>query len=246
MNKLSVVGIGPGAEGEMTLRAMRALTDAQVIVGYGVYNDLIRPLFPDKEFLETPMRRETERCRMAIEAAEAGKRVAMICSGDAGVYGMAGLILEMAKEKNVEVEIVPGVTAALSGAARLGAPLGHDFAVISLSDLLTPWEKIETRLELAAQADLCVAIYNPSSTKRADYLQRACDILLRHRAPETVCGAVKNIAREGEEKAVMTLIELRSYKADMFTTVFIGNSQTKLVDGWMVTPRGYKNVNEKT
>lgn len=246
MNKLSVVGIGPGAEGEMTLRAMKALTDAQVIVGYGVYNDLIRPLFPDKEFLETPMRRETERCRMAIEAAEAGKRVAMICSGDAGVYGMAGLILEMAKGKNVEVEIVPGVTAALSGAARLGAPLGHDFAVISLSDLLTPWEKIETRLELAAQADLCVAIYNPSSTKRADYLQRACDILLRHRAPETVCGVVKNIAREGEEKAVMTLIELRNYKADMFTTVFIGNSQTKLVDGWMVTPRGYKNVNEKT
>ena len=246
MNKLSVVGIGPGAEGEMTLRAMKALTDAQVIVGYGVYNDLIRPMFPDKEFLETPMRRETERCRMAIEAVEAGKRVAMICSGDAGVYGMAGLILEMAKGKNVEVEIVPGVTAALSGAARLGAPLGHDFAVISLSDLLTPWEKIETRLELAAQADLCVAIYNPSSTKRADYLQRACDILLRHRAPETVCGVVKNIAREGEEKAVMTLIELRNYKADMFTTVFIGNSQTKLVDGWMVTPRGYKNVNEKT
>ena len=243
MNKLSVVGIGPGAEGEMTLRAMKALNDAQVIVGYGVYNDLIRPLFPDKEYLETPMRRETERCRMAIEAALSGRRVAMICSGDAGVYGMAGLILELAAGHEVlDIEIVPGVTAALSGAARLGAPLGHDFAVISLSDLLTPWEKIEKRLELAAQADLCVAIYNPSSTKRADYLQRACDILLRHCAPETVCGAVRNIAREGEEKRVMTLLELRDFKADMFTTVFVGNSQTREIDGWMVTPRGYRHL----
>ena len=163
----------------------------------------------------------------------------MICSGDAGVYGMAGLVLEMASGTALHVEIVPGVTAALSGSARLGAPLGHDFAVISLSDLLTPWEKIERRLELAAQADLCIVLYNPSSMKRADYLQRACDILMRHASPDTVCGVARCIGREGEETRVMTLAQLRDHRTDMFTTVFIGNSQTRLIDGRMVTPRGY-------
>ena len=243
MSKLYVVGIGPGAAADMTTRAAAALEEAQVIVGYGVYNDLIRPLFPDKEYLETPMRKETERCRMAIDAALSGKIVAMVCSGDAGVYGMAGLVLELAEgEAALDVKIVPGVTAALSGAALLGAPLGHDFAVISLSDLLTPWEKIEKRLELAAEADLCMAIYNPSSMKRADYLRRACDILLRRASPDTICGVARSIAREGEETHVMTLKDLREYKADMFTTVFVGNSQTRLIDGRMVTPRGYRDV----
>ena len=231
LNKLYVVGIGPGAADEMTVRAMKALEASQVIAGYGVYTDLVRPLFPDKEYLETPMRKETERCQMAIDAAMSGKTVAMISSGDAGVYGMACLIYELA-EGNKE----------LSGAAVLGAPLGHDFAIISLSDLLTPWEKIVKRLEMAAAADLCVAIYNPSSHKRADYLMKACDILLRHASPETVCGAVRNIARDGEEMHVMTLGELREYKADMFTTVFVGNSQTRVIDGKMVTPRGYRNA----
>ena len=243
LSKLYVVGIGPGAAEEMTLRAMRTLEQAQVIVGYSVYTDLIKPLFPDKEYLQTPMRREAERCRMAIEAARGGKTVAMVCSGDAGVYGMAGLVYELAEGlTDLEIEIVPGVTAALSGAAALGAPLGHDFAVVSLSDLLTPWEKIEKRLELAAQADLCLAIYNPASRKRADYLRKACDILLRCAAPETVCGAARNIAREGEATQVMTLAELRDYPADMFTTVFVGNSQTRVINGKMVTPRGYRNA----
>lgn len=175
MNKLYVVGIGPGAAEEITPRAMRALEDAQVIAGYGVYVELVRPLFPEKEYLTTAMRKESERCRMAIEAACSGKRVAMISSGDAGVYGMAGLILEMAQGKGVDVEVIPGVTAALSGGAVLGAPLTHDFAVVSLSDLLTPWEKIEKRLALAAEADFCIAIYNPSSVRRADHLRRACE-----------------------------------------------------------------------
>ena len=166
---------------------------------------------------------------------------AMICSGDAGVYGMAGLILEIGREyPEVSVEIVPGVTAASSGAAVLGAPLMHDFAVISLSDLLTPWETIEKRLRAAAMGDLCVCIYNPSSKKRAGYLRRACEILMEEKSPDTVCGAVKNIGREGEESQVMTLGELSGYEADMFTTVFVGNSQTMELSGAMVTPRGYR------
>ena len=169
MNKLYVVGIGPGSAEDMTFRAAKALKNADVIVGYQVYNELVRPMFPDKEYLQTPMRQETQRCQMAIDAAMSGKTTAVICSGDAGVYGMASLVLELSEGiEELDVEIVPGVTAALSGGALLGAPLGHDFAVISLSDALTPWETIEKRLRLSAQADLCLAIYNPASHKRKD------------------------------------------------------------------------------
>ena len=242
MNKLYVVGIGPGAAEDMTVRAAKALEASEVIAGYGVYVDLVKPLFPDKAYLVTPMRQEVERCRMALESALSGRTTAMISSGDAGVYGMAGLVLELAEGLDVEVEVVHGVTAALSGAAILGAPLTHDFAVVRLSDLLTPWEKIEKRLELAAEADFCVAIYNPASHRRADYLKRACEILMRHASPDTVCGVARNIGREGQETRVMTLRQLADYPADMFTTAFIGNSQTRAVNGKMVTPRGYKNV----
>lgn len=242
LNKLYVVGIGPGAPEEMTLRARKALEAAQVIAGYGVYVDLVKPMFPDKEYLTTAMRKETERCRMAIEAACEGKTVAMISSGDAGVYGMAGLIYELAEGRELQIEVVPGVTAALSGAAVLGAPLTHDFAVVSLSDLLTPWEKIERRLEMAAAADFCIAIYNPSSIRRADHLRRACEILMRYASPDTVCGAVRSIGREGERMELMTLDALKDYAADMFTTIFVGNSQTRVIDGRMVTPRGYRDV----
>ena len=225
----------------MTFAAMQALKDSDVIVGYPVYTDLVKPLFPEKEYLTTPMKQEIERCRMAVDAAGSGKTVAMVSSGDAGVYGMAGPVLELAEGKDVEVEVIAGVTAALSGGAVLGAPLTHDFAVISLSDLLTPWEKIEKRLDAAASADFCIAIYNPSSHKRADYLQKACEILLCHKAPETVCGTVRNIGREGQSFEIMTLRQLRDTKVDMFTTVFIGNSQTKEIAGRMVTPRGYRH-----
>lgn len=242
LNKLYVVGIGPGAPEEMTLRARKALEAAQVIAGYGVYVDLVKPMFPDKEYLTTAMRKETERCRMAIEAACEGKTVAMISSGDAGVYGMAGLIYELAEGRELQIEVVPGVTAALSGAAVLGAPLTHDFAVVSLSDLLTPWEKIERRLEMAAAADFCIAIYNPSSIRRADHLRRACEILMRYASPDTICGAVRSIGREGERMELMTLDALKDYAADMFTTIFVGNSQTRVIDGRMVTPRGYRDV----
>lgn len=241
--KLYVVGLGPGAGCDMTLRARSVLEQCDVIAGYTVYVDLVKTDFPDKEFLSTPMRQETQRCRMAIERACKGATVAMVCSGDAGVYGMAGLIYELAQEyEPIEIEVVPGITAACSGAALLGAPLIHDFAVISLSDLLTPWERIEKRLAAAAAADFCVCLYNPSSIKRADYLSRACDIMLAHRSKDNAAGYVRNIGRDDEQAVALTLGELRDTKVDMFTTVFIGNSQTKIIGGKLVTPRGYKDV----
>ena len=178
---------------------------------------------------------------LAFEEAKKGKTVSMICSGDAGVYGMAGLMYEVGeKYPEVELEIVPGVTAALGGAAVLGAPLIHDFCLISLSDLLTPWEKIEARLLGASQADFVICLYNPSSKKRHDYLQKACDLILKYQPGSLVCATVSNIGREGEQKQIYTLGELRNAKVDMFTTVFIGNSQTKEINGAMVTPRGYR------
>ena len=243
MSKLYVVGIGPGAYEKMTIEAARALKDSDVIIGYTVYVDLVKDHFPDKEFLTTPMKKEVDRCILAFEEAAKGKQVSMICSGDAGVYGMAGLMYEVGVNyPETELVILPGVTAATGGAAVLGAPLIHDFCLISLSDLLTPWEKIEARLLGASQADFVICLYNPSSKKRHDYLQKACDLMLRFKAPETVCGIVGNIGRDQESMQVMTLKELRKTKVDMFTTVFVGNSQTKEIGGKMVTPRGYKNV----
>lgn len=243
MKKLYVVGIGPGAYEKMTIEAAEALKNSDVIIGYTVYVDLVKEHFAGKEFLTTPMKKEVERCKMAFEEAMKGKTVSMICSGDAGVYGMAGLMYEVGMNyPEVELSIIAGVTAATGGAAVLGAPLIHDFCLISLSDLLTPWEKIETRLLDAAHGDFVICLYNPSSKKRHDYLQKACDLMLKYKREETVCGIVGNIGRDGESEKVMTLKELRDTQVDMFTTVFIGNSQTKNINGKMVTPRGYKNV----
>ncbi len=243
MGKLSVVGIGPGDYENMTIKADRVLQACDIIVGYHVYVDLVKDLYPDKEIFTTPMTREVERCQTAIDLARAGKNVAMVCSGDSGIYGMAGLIYELRGENvNPEIEVVPGITAACSGAALLGAPLTHDFAVISLSDRLTPWEKIEQRLENAAFADLSIVLYNPASRGRPLHLQNACDILLRHLPPERICGIARNIGREGEEYAMLTLKELREAEADMFCTIFIGNEMTKNILGKMVTPRGYRDV----
>ncbi len=236
-----VIGMGPGGASQMTGEARQALEVCDTIVGYTVYTELLHAMFPDKEYLTTPMRQETERCRMAFDEAEKGKQVAMVCSGDAGVYGMSGLMLQIGQEyPDCQVKVISGVTAALAGAALLGAPLMHDFAVISLSDLLTPWEKIEARLRGAAAADFVICIYNPSSKKRADYLRHACGIVSAAIGGEDrVCGIVRQIGRDGEEVQVMSLAELSEYPADMFTTVFIGNSETKMIDGQMVTPRGY-------
>lgn len=243
MSKIYVTGLGPGASDQMTVQAKKVLEKCPVIIGYTVYIDLIRKEFPDKIFLSTPMRREVDRCRMAFEEAGKGQDVAMVCSGDAGIYGMAGLIFEIGKEyPEVGVEIVPGITAASGGAAVLGAPLMHDFAVVSLSDLLTPWEKIEKRIRAAAEADFVICIYNPSSKKRMDYLKKACGMILEYRKPETVCGMVRNIGRDGESYEILSLERLQDAQTDMFTTVFIGNSDTMVINGRMVTPRGYRDV----
>lgn len=241
MNVLYVVGLGPGGSRWMTWEARAALEQAEVLCGYTVYLDLIRGEFPDKEYFSTPMTQEIERCRAALERARSGRTTALVCSGDAGVYGMAGPVLELAPQfPEVEIQVVPGVTAALAGAAVLGAPLMHDFAVLSLSDLLTPWEVIRRRLELAAQGDFVLCLYNPSSRRRRDHLRMACDIVLAHRGPETVCGWVRNAGRAQEEHQVLTLGELQEAQVDMFTTVFIGSAATHRIGDRMVTPRGYE------
>ena len=243
MNEIYVVGMGPGEEKQMTIEAQEVLESCDVIVGYTVYAELMKKMLPEKTYLTTPMRQEAERCRLAFEEAQKGKKVAMVCSGDAGVYGMSGLMLEIGEEyPDCKVKVVSGVTAALAGGAVLGAPLMHDFAVISLSDLLTPWEKIEKRLRMAAAGDFVICLYNPSSKKRADYLKRACTIIQEEIGEERVCGIVSQIGRDGEHAEVMTLSELADRQVDMFTTVFVGNSQTKEIDGRMVTPRGYRDV----
>ena len=240
-SKIYIIGMGPGKEEMMTGEAIQALDNSDVIIGYTVYVKLLGERFEGKEMLTTPMRQETERCRLCFEEAAKGKQVALICSGDAGIYGLASLMYEIGKDyPETELIVIPGITAANSGAAVLGAPLNHDFCVISLSDLLTPWEKIEKRLIAAAAGDFAIAIYNPSSHKRKDYLMRACDILLRVIEEERPCGFVENIGREGTRAVTCTLKELRETQVNMFTTVFIGNSGSELVNGKLITKRGYQ------
>ncbi|MBE5905549.1 MAG: precorrin-3B C(17)-methyltransferase [Lachnospiraceae bacterium] len=240
-NIITVVGIGPGKPEMMTEEAVEALACSDVIVGYTVYVDLLRDEFPDKEFRTTPMRQEIERCRLCFDLAKEGKRVSLVCSGDAGVYGMAAPMYALLPEyEEVELSVVPGITAANSGAAVLGAPLNHDYCVISLSDLLTPWSVIEKRLQAAIMGDFAIALYNPSSKKRVDYLMRACDIMLAAGAGEDrACGYVESIGREGTKTHVCTLKELRECSVNMFTTVFIGNSQSYLQGDKIITRRGY-------
>lgn len=242
MGKLTVVGIGPGNAENLTLLADQVLARCEVIVGYQVYVDLVKGRYPDKEYITTAMTREMDRCRMALDAA-AERDVAMVCSGDSGIYGMAGLLYELRGESDTPaLEVVPGLTAACSGAALLGAPLTHDFAVISLSDRLTAWETIEKRLAAAAAADLTLVLYNPASHGRPDHLSRACQVLLRTLPPQRPYGVVRNIGREGEQWQVLSLEALQAYPADMFCTVFIGNAATRVIAGKLVTPRGYRHV----
>lgn len=242
MGKLFVAGLGPGAAEHMTAACREALERADIIAGYTGYIDLLRPLYPAKSFLDTPMTGEVERCRAALKLAQGDSRVCLVSSGDSGVYGMASLILELAPEyPGAEIEAIPGVTAASSGGALLGAPLGHDFAVISLSDLLTPWETIALRLRAAAQGDFAICLYNPGSANRQGHLKAACGILLETLPRDRICGLARNIGRFGEDAALTTLGALESAEADMFTTVFIGSSRTRAINGKMVTPRGYRN-----
>ena len=242
--KIYVVGIGPGSPDHMTPYAKAAIEKSDVVVGYTVYVGLVKDLTRGKEVLSTPMKKEVDRCQMALEAALENKTVAFVCSGDAGVYGMAGIMIQVAKEHpEVDIEIVPGITAACSGAALLGAPLIHDFSIISLSDLLTPWDLIMKRVKLAAEADMSIVLYNPKSKKRRDYIDKAVDTILEFRSPDTPSGYVKMIGREGEITKICKLTDLKNNdEIDMFTTVFIGNSTTEIINGKIVTPRGYKNV----
>lgn len=240
MSKLTLAGIGPGNPQTMTAACKEALLEADIITGYTAYIELLRPLFPGRDLRASPMKTETARCRESLALASEGKRVCLVSSGDSGIYGMASLVLELAPEfPAVTVEILPGVTAASSGGALLGAPLGHDFAVISLSDLLTPWKLIERRLRAAADGDFVICVYNPASHTRRDYLKKAAAVLLERLPPGRVCGLAHNIGREGERVEITTLADLGEARADMFTTVFVGSSATKVINGKIVTPRGY-------
>ena len=246
LRKVVCVGIGPGGGDDMTLKAHKTLLDAEVIVGYTTYVDLVRDSYPQAEFVTTGMRAEVARCHEALRLASVGKRVAVVCSGDPGVYGMAGLLMELVGEyPGVSVEVVPGVSAANGGAGLLGAPLMNDWCCISLSDLMTPWEEIEGRLRAAGRTGFCVCLYNPGSQGRGDCLARACDVLLEHLGEDTVCGIARNVGRLGETSEVLTLGELRGAEVDMRTCVFVGNAQTKVVAGRMVTPRGYDKRRER-
>ena len=241
MGKIFVVGIGPGGAEDTTPRAQAALAASDVLVGYTTYIDLVRDRYPGKEVVATPMTTEVERCKTCRDLALAGRTVAMICSGDAGVYGMAGLVCQVCEgSPGLEIQVVPGVTAATAGAALLGAPLIHDFAVVSLSDALTPWEAIAKRLALAAEGDFVLCLYNPASKRRPDTLKKAAAILLEILPPHTPCGLARRVGREGEESRLCTLGELGEQPADMFTTVFVGNRQTRVINGRLVTPRGYE------
>ncbi|MDO5861347.1 MAG: precorrin-3B C(17)-methyltransferase [Thermoplasmata archaeon] len=240
--RLHVVGFGPGGKDDMTFRAARVIEDADIVTGYTTYVNLLKPIFPDKVYKATGMMKEVERCRSAIEDAMTGKDVAMVSSGDSGIYGMAGIIYQLAEEMGADIEIdtVPGMTAASTAASVLGAPLMHDLAIISLSDLMTPIDLIMKRVEMAAEGDFVTCLYNPKSKTRTEYLDQARQILLKKRTPETPVGIVRNAGREDQWSKVTTLGDLDPADVDMFCIVIIGNSQTYVSDGRMITPRGYR------
>ena len=240
--RLHVVGFGPGGKEHMTFKAAEVIQNADVVTGYTTYVNIIKPYFPEKTYKATGMMKEVDRCRMAIEDAMEGKDVAMISSGDSGIYGMAGIIYQLADEMNADIEIdtVPGITAASTAASVLGAPLMHDLAIISLSDLMTPIDLIMKRVDCAGIGDMIVCLYNPKSKGRTDYLNQAQQILLKHRSPDTPVGIVRNAGRDDEHKEITTLGGLDKAEVDMFCMVIIGNSQTYVSNGRMITPRGYR------
>ncbi|MBC7766208.1 MAG: precorrin-3B C(17)-methyltransferase [Hyphomonadaceae bacterium] len=239
MGKIYVVGIGPGGRADMTERAFKTLQGADVIVGYKAYITLIEGYFAGKELVSSGMRQEVERCREVLAMAKSGKTVALISSGDSGIYGMAGVMLEVAQGSGIAVEIIPGVTALTAAAAILGAPIMHDFVVISLSDCLTPWELIEKRLEAAGMGDFVVCLYNPKSKTRTTYVEQAEKILLKYRTATTPVGIVLKAGREGQQAQITTLNGMAICDIDMFTVLIIGNSNTVTHEGKMITPRGY-------
>ena len=240
--KLTVVGFGPGSKGDMTLRAVEAIEKADIITGFTTYVRILQEFFPDKKYKSNGMTKEVDRCRMAVEDAMKGQDVVMVSSGDSGIYGMAAICYQVADEMDadIEMDVIPGITAASSAAAILGAPLTHDTALISLSDRLTPWDLIEKRLDAAAASDMVVALYNPRSHGRPDLLEKAFKIMGKHKDPNTVVGVVRNIGRKDQDSWVCSMKDFDFEKVDMFCTVVIGNSKTYALDGKMITPRGYE------
>ena len=239
--KIYIVGTGPGSIEYLSLRAIDAIKNSEVIVGYKTYIDLIQSLIGDKEVVSSGMRREVDRCQQVIDFAVEGKSVSLISSGDPGVYGMAGILLEMVAKSNphIEVEVVPGITSALSSASLAGAPLMNDFCVISLSDLMTPWPIIEHRINKASEGDFVLTIYNPKSKERVEQIEICAQTIMQHRSPQTPVAIIKNAMREKSVVTLTTLQEMCSCPIDMTTTLIIGNSQTYIANGKMITPRGY-------
>jgi precorrin-3B C17-methyltransferase len=241
--KIYAVGLGPGNRLGMTLKAQEVLLNCEAVVGYKVYVEQVSSMVSDKLVYENGMGQEIIRCEKAIEWALESKTVAMVCSGDAGLYGMAGLLYELLYQKNllpqITLEIIPGVTSAISCAALLGAPIVEDFCTISLSDYMTPYDQIEKRLTYAAKGDFTLAIYNPRSRKRPEYLQKAVHILLEEKSGDTPVGIVKQAYRQGQTIIRTTLNKVPYEEVDMFTTVVIGNSRTRWLGDYMVTSRGY-------
>ena len=239
MSKIYVVGIGPGKKADMTFRAYDALEKSDVIIGYKTYIDLIKEYFPEKELISSPMKKEVDRCREVVDIAETGKTVSLISSGDAGIYGMAGIMLEIVP-KSIETEIIPGVTASNAAAATAGAPIMHDYATISLSDLLTDWELIKKRVELASQGDFVISLYNPKSKGRVTQIEEAVQIMQKYKSKETPVAIVKNAGREDEKVSTATLGTMLDYEIDMLTVIIIGNSKTFTRNDKIITPRGYR------
>ncbi|MGL5088109.1 MAG: precorrin-3B C(17)-methyltransferase [Fusobacteriaceae bacterium] len=237
--KIYVVGIGPGNMEDISIRAYRTLKEVDVIAGYITYVDLVRDEFYDKEFYVSGMKKEVARCEAVLEIAKSGKDVALISSGDAGIYGMAGIMIEVAQKEGFEVEVIPGITSAVAGAAIVGAPLMHDHATISLSDLLTDWDVITKRLDAAAFGDFIISLYNPKSKGRTTQIVEAREIMLKHKAPETPVALLRHVGREDENYTLTNLDDFLNYEIDMFTVVIIGNSKTYIWKDRMITPRGY-------
>ena len=247
MAKITVVGLGPGSLLDMTPRALQAIEHAEVVAGYNTYIKLIEELLEDgsKEVIGTGMMQEIDRCRMAVEIAASGRETVVVSSGDAGVYGMAGLVLELILKLPEEKRpkwggVVAGVSAVNAAASILGAPLMHDFAVISLSNLLTPWELIRKRVQMAAEGDFVTALYNPKSKKRVQNIEEVREIMLKHRSPDTPVGIVTAASREKQSTVISSLQDLTTEEINRWSLVIIGNSQTYVQEGWMVTPRGYE------
>lgn len=238
--KIYVVGIGPGDKENMSFKAYEVMKNSDILIGHKTYISLVENLFPDKKMIKSAMKKEVERSKETLKLAEEGNIVSLISSGDAGVYGMAGIMLEVAGDTDIEVKVIPGITSSNMSASVVGAPLMHDYVTISLSNLLTDWELIKKRIDLVSQGDFIITLYNPKSNGRPELINEARDIMLKYKNKNTPVAIVRNAGREKEEYDLTDLGHMLEYEINMFTTVIIGNSKTFIKNGKMITPRGYK------